>query len=121
LRRVSPTAASFLCLSNPLKTLCSARLVPLFSGYTDVPEGTISPTSVSVSFIPPTASSNPAPLRLLVNGEPESNIDEKRASEILAEEDLEVLVDLGVEGGERAKYWTCDFSHVSRVVRGVRG
>nr|GFD56075.1 hypothetical protein [Tanacetum cinerariifolium] len=34
-------------------------------------------------------------------------------SEILAEEDLEILIDLGVKGGEGAKYWTCDFSHVS--------
>ena len=25
-----------------------------------------------------------------------------------------VLVDLGVEGGEKANYWTCDFSHVSK-------
>lgn len=86
------------------------------SGYTDVPEGTISPTSVSVSFIPPAKSSNPTPLRLLTNGEPESSIDESRASEILAEEDLDILVDLGVEGGEAAKYWTCDFSHVSPII-----
>jgi len=49
----------------------------------------------------------------LTNGEPEPKIDEARASEILAQEDLEVLVDLGVEGGEKANYWTCDFSHVS--------
>ena len=49
----------------------------------------------------------------MTNGEPEPKIDEARASEILAQEDLEVLVDLGVEGGEKANYWTCDFSHVS--------
>lgn len=33
---------------------------------------------------------------------------------ILAEEDLEVEVDLG-DGHEEAKVWTCDFSHVSYV------
>ena len=84
------------------------------SGYTNLPAGTISPTSVSVSFIPPKGSPNPTPLQLLTNGEPEPNIDEARGSEILAEEDLEILIDLGVKGGEGAKYWTCDFSHVSR-------
>lgn len=36
-------------------------------------------------------------LKLVVNGEPEA-VDEGRAAEILAEEDLEILVDLG--GGE---------------------
>jgi hypothetical protein len=58
----------------------------------------------------------------LTNGEPEPNIDEARGSEILAEEDLEILIDLGVKGGEGAKYWTCDFSHVSCVGRvcGIR-
>jgi hypothetical protein len=65
-----------------------------------------------VSFIPPTTSADPTPLKLLTNGEPEPAIDEERASVILAEEDLEVLIDLGVEGGQSAKYWTCDFSHV---------
>lgn len=100
----SPSTSLF----NPNNLSCS--------GYTDVPEGTISPTSVSVSFIPPSKSSNPTPLRLLTNGEPEPSIDESRASELLAEEDLDILVDLGVEGGEAAKYWTCDFSHVSSIV-----
>jgi glutamate N-acetyltransferase/amino-acid N-acetyltransferase len=65
-----------------------------------------------VSFIPPPTSADPTPLRLLTNGEPEPNIDEERASVILAEEDVEVLVDLGVQGGQSAKYWTCDLSHV---------
>src|SRR4051812_13391155 len=69
-------------------------------GYTPLPPTTISPSSVSVSFIPPTTSADPTPLKLLTNGEPEPDIDEERASVILAEEDLEVLIDLGVEGGQ---------------------
>lgn len=68
---------------------------------------------MTVSFVPSSTASNDTPLRLLTNGEPEPNIDEARASEILAEEDLEVVVDLGQEGGEEARVWTCDFSHVS--------
>ena len=48
-------------------------------------------------------------MQLLVNGEPE-NVDEGRASEILAEEDLEIRVELGL-GDESATYWTCDLSH----------
>lgn len=87
-------------------------------GYTDVPEDTISPTSVSVAFIPPSNSENTKSLQLLTNGEPEPNIDEERASEILKEEDLEVLVDLGVKGGQGAKYWTCDFSHEYVTING---
>jgi len=72
----------------------------------------INPTSVSVAFHPPSTASNPAPIRLLTNGEPEADIDEARASEILAEEDLMVVVDLG-NGSAEARVWTCDFSHVS--------
>ena len=82
------------------------------SGYTALPEGTISPNQVSVEFIPAASAPNQSPLRLLTNGEPEPDIDEARASEILQEEDLEILVDLGNGSGE-ARVWTCDFSHVS--------
>ena len=49
-----------------------------------------------------------------MNGEPEA-VDETRAAEILAEEDLEILVDLrgggDGTGKEEASYWFCDFSH----------
>ena len=82
------------------------------SGYTPLPPSTIHPNNVSVSFIPPSSSSDPTPLRLLTHGEPEPNIDESRASIILAEEDLEVEIDLG-DGDAEARVWTCDFSHVS--------
>lgn len=66
-----------------------------------------------MSFVPSAGVSDPTPLRLLTNGEPEANIDEARASVILAEEDLEVVVDLGEKEGAEARVWTCDFSHVS--------
>lgn len=94
--------------------LLKVRVLIGFSGYTAVPPSTISPTSVSVSFIPSPTASDPTPLRLLTNGEPEAFIDEERASVILAEEDLEVEIDLG-GGNEEAKVWTCDFSHVSAL------
>jgi len=84
------------------------------SGYTSLPASTISPTSVSVSFIPPPSAADTTPLKLLTNGEPESFIDEDRAAVILKEEDLEVEIDLG-NGQEEARVWTCDFSHVSEV------
>ena len=67
-----------------------------------------------MSFIASPQAADQSPLRLLTRGEPEANIDEARASEILAEEDLSVEVDLG-QGNEEATVWTCDFSHV-RVV-----
>ncbi|WVQ65818.1 arginine biosynthesis bifunctional protein ArgJ, mitochondrial [Kwoniella botswanensis] len=86
-------------------------------GYTPLSPNPISPTSVSVSFLPPATSSNTTPLRLLTNGEPEPNIDEARASEILKEEDLEIEIDLG-DGNEEAKVWTCDFSHEYVTING---
>lgn len=61
-----------------------------------------------MSFLPTDGSPE---LLLLDKGEP-VEFSEDRASEILAAEDLEVVVNLGLGEGE-AKYWTCDFSHVS--------
>lgn len=75
-------------------------------GMPEIDVENIVPEKTSVSFIP---SDGSAELKLLVNGEPES-VDEARAAEILAVEDLEILVKLGT-GKEEATYWTCDFSH----------
>ncbi|KAL7267440.1 Arginine biosynthesis bifunctional protein ArgJ, mitochondrial [Rhizina undulata] len=75
------------------------------TGYSGV-DGVI-PEKTNVSFIPTDGSPE---LKLLVNGEPE-NVDEERASEILAMEDLEIRVSLGSGGGKEAHYYTCDFSH----------
>jgi len=86
-----------------------------FSGYTALPTGTINPSKVSVSFVPPPSTSDPSSLRLLTNGEPVPDLDEARASTILAEEDLTVEIDLG-DGREEASVWTCDFSHVGRFI-----
>jgi glutamate N-acetyltransferase/amino-acid N-acetyltransferase len=66
----------------------------------------IVPERTNVSFVPTDGS---AELKLLVNGEPEE-VDETRAAEILALEDLEILVRLGT-GDNEAAYWTCDYSH----------
>ncbi|BGP41353.1 Arginine biosynthesis bifunctional protein ArgJ, mitochondrial [Rhodotorula kratochvilovae] len=74
-------------------------------GYSQ-PPFTIEPSKVSVSLVPQDGS---APLRLLVGGEPEQ-VDEDRASEILREEDIEIVIELGL-GEEKATYWTCDLSH----------
>ena len=91
-------------------------------GYTQgVEPGTIVPERTSVSFKP--VDGSPV-LKLLVNGEPEK-VDEDRASAILQDEDLEIIVDLG--GGEKgqkglagedALYWFCDFSHEYVTING---
>ena len=60
-------------------------------GYA-TPDFDVDPTRVNVSFVPTDGS---APLRLLVDGEPE-NVDEVRAKQILQMEDLEIRVDLGL-------------------------
>jgi glutamate N-acetyltransferase/amino-acid N-acetyltransferase len=89
--------------------------------------------STSVSFIPADGSEE---LKLLVRGEPQQ-VDEVRAKEILAMEDLEILVRLEdhaveaemgpglVEGLRRSKgktyetvFWTCDFSHEYVTING---
>ncbi|GMF90274.1 unnamed protein product [Aspergillus oryzae] len=88
-------------------------------GYTQgVAPGTVVPEHTSVSFKP--VDGSPV-LNLLVNGEPEQ-VDEERASVILQEEDLEIVVDLGGGekgeqglGGEEAVYWFCDFSHDTKL------
>lgn len=71
---------------------------------------------INVSFIA-TDNSEPRELKLVVNGVPQLEIDEERASEILALTDLEVLVDLGT-GKEHAQFWTCDLSHEYVTING---
>lgn len=73
----------------------------------------ILPDRTSVSFVP---SDGSAELKLLVDGEPEA-VDEARAADILALEDLEILVRLGT-GDQEATYWTCDFSHEYVTING---
>ncbi|SJM83846.1 Arginine biosynthesis bifunctional protein ArgJ, mitochondrial [Zygosaccharomyces bailii] len=71
---------------------------------------------LNVSFIA-TDNSEPKELKLLSNGVPQLDIDEERASQILALPDLEVLVDLGT-GKEEAQFWTCDLSHEYVTING---
>ena len=87
------------------------------SGYSPEAESLIDPTTVSVTFHPPSSSSDSTPFRVLTNGEPEPNIDEVRAKQVLSEEDIEIVVDLG-RGEEEAKVWTCDFSHDYVTING---
>lgn len=77
-------------------------------GYTpELSSGAVVPEKTSVSFVPVDGSPE---LKLLVRGEPEV-VDEIRAAEILENEDLEIQVDLGSNGGQEASYWFCDFSY----------
>lgn len=73
----------------------------------------VNPTQTSVAFVPTDGSPE---LPLLVNGEPEQ-VDEARASEILALPDLEIRVQLGV-GSSSANFWTCDLSHEYVTING---
>lgn len=81
------------------------------TGYSGVP---VEPSKTNVSFIPNDGSE---PLKLLVNGEPE-NVDEARASQLLDEEDVNILVTLGTGGGQSTEFWTCDFSHEYVTING---
>ena len=68
-------------------------------GYAGVP---INPNTTSVSFIPRGEMDGQPKLKLLVN---------VHSPKILAEELLEIEVDLGLGGGFEARYYTCDFSY----------
>ncbi|SCU85713.1 LADA_0D09164g1_1 [Lachancea dasiensis] len=73
-------------------------------------------SKINVSFVA-TDDSTPRELKLIVNGVPQFDIDETRASEILKLPDLEVLVDLGT-GSEECQFWTCDLSHEYVTING---
>ncbi|CAR21544.1 glutamate N-acetyltransferase [Lachancea thermotolerans CBS 6340] len=73
-------------------------------------------SKINVSFIA-TDNSSPRELKLIANGVPQFDIDENRASEILALPDLEILVDMGT-GSEECQFWTCDLSHEYVTING---
>ncbi|KAI9652522.1 MAG: hypothetical protein M1831_006713 [Alyxoria varia] len=94
-------------------------------GYADgIPEGAIDPAKVSVSFLrrPSQGGGSVEQLRLLRNGEP-AGFSEAKASEFLADEDLEILICLHDPQDSSAEvrdeperqsdvlFWTCDMSH----------
>ncbi|KAF2727067.1 bifunctional ornithine acetyltransferase/N-acetylglutamate synthase protein-like protein [Polyplosphaeria fusca] len=83
------------------------------TGYAEGVESVV-PEETSVSFVPADGS---AELKLLVRGEPEQ-VDERRASEILKEEDLHIKVRLSEKFEEEAVVWTCDFSHEYVTING---
>ncbi|KAK9456566.1 arginine biosynthesis protein ArgJ [Dipodascopsis uninucleata] len=80
-------------------------------GYSDI---AVNPFKTSISFIPADGSEE---LKLLVNGEPES-VDEERAGQILAHEELTIRVSLGTGGRKEARFWTCDLSHEYVTING---
>lgn len=84
-------------------------------GYADgLSPGAVIPERTSVSFASKRTGEK---VETLKDGEPEV-VDESRAALVLAEEDLEILVDLGHDSREEASYWTCDFSHEYVTING---
>ena len=73
-------------------------------GYSGVK---VDPDRVALWF--GTGQAGDAPLQLVKGGQP-FDVDEVRASEILAHDAIEIVVDLGL-GAEEATVWTCDLSH----------
>lgn len=113
------------------RILCAIGYSP---GITDdshaaIPGPQLSLERTSVSFVPADGS---AELQLLVRGEPQE-VDEGRAGEILAMEDLQIFVKLDDYGDGEGKaedeeskvrqsfeslFWTCDFSHEYVTING---
>ncbi|KAL6928609.1 hypothetical protein ACO0SA_001937 [Hanseniaspora valbyensis] len=73
-------------------------------------------SKLNVKFVA-TDDSTPKELPLLINGVPNLNVDEARASEILALNDLEIVVELNT-GSEECSFWTCDLSHEYVTING---
>lgn len=80
-------------------------------GYAEIE---VDPKKTNVSFVPTDGSEE---LKLLVNGEPQQ-VDEARASEILELPDLQIEVDLGLNGNGSCQFWTCDLSHDYVTING---
>lgn len=80
-------------------------------GYAEIE---VDPKKTNVSFVPTDGSEE---LKLLVNGEPQQ-VDEARASEILELPDLQIEVDLGLNGDGSCQFWTCDLSHDYVTING---
>ncbi|KAL9042265.1 MAG: hypothetical protein Q9214_003834, partial [Letrouitia sp. 1 TL-2023] len=112
-KQIASTIAKSLLVKTALygKDANWGRIICAIGHTEGVGADTVAPNKTSVSFVPQDGSN---PLKLLVNGEPET-VDEVRAAKILDQEDLEILVDLGGgkdgTGTEESSYWTCDLSH----------
>lgn len=99
------------------RILCAA-------GYAPRPPSAwgIDPHKVNVSFVPPPGAHGVAPVHTLINGTPQV-VDEAKAGELLALEDI--CIDVDLQGGTwdaaqataEAVYWTCDFSKEYIAVR----
>lgn len=100
------------------RILCAA-------GYAAVPasspEWSLDLTKVNVTFVPPPSASNLSPIHTLKNGVPQP-VDEAKAAELLAHEDI--YIDMDLQGGSweegacaEAVFWTCDFSKEYITVR----
>lgn len=112
LYRDAKTVAAAVANSSLVKTAMFGRdanwgRVLCAVGYAPVGAGAVNTAATSVSFVPTDGSPR---LDLLVDGEPVV-VDEERALEILAAEDLEVEICLGTGGGQAATFWTCDLSY----------
>ncbi|CAI8502640.1 unnamed protein product [Hanseniaspora opuntiae] len=73
-------------------------------------------SKLNVKFVA-TDGSTPSELPLLINGVPNLDVDEARASEILALSDLEIVVELNT-GEEECNFWTCDLTHEYVTING---
>lgn len=73
-------------------------------------------SKLNVKFVA-TDGSTPSELPLLINGVPNLDVDEARASEILALSDLEIVVELNT-GEEECSFWTCDLTHEYVTING---
>ncbi|KNE67196.1 glutamate N-acetyltransferase/amino-acid acetyltransferase [Allomyces macrogynus ATCC 38327] len=75
-------------------------------GYASVPGG----VALDAGAVSLKVRSNGGELKLVENGQPKYPIDEAVASKILAEEEIEIVVDMGMGSKAQANYYTCDFS-----------
>ncbi|AMD20892.1 HDR150Cp [Eremothecium sinecaudum] len=64
---------------------------------------------ISVSLVG-SEEEEPSKLDLVLNGVPELQLDEEKATELITRDDIKIMVSLGT-GVEECTFWTCDLSH----------
>ena len=90
------------------------RITMAIGNTEGLPDAAIDPSKVSISFL-----RGDEELRLLVNGEqPFGGVNEDAATQVLEEEELEILVRLGESRTDDVLFWTCDFSHEYVTING---
>ena len=117
-RRIASTVACSPLVKTALygKDANWGRILMAMGNSKDIPHGVIEPSKISVSFVRDEPREE---LALFVNGEPfPGGVDEHKASRMLQDENVEILIQLGTPTEEDVVFWTSDLSHEYVTING---